>query len=114
MEVVGAIHVVTARAPRIQINTAQINHPEEGRDMVDDREVDHVAGMVFDRTDGDRRRSRGRRAFHEEKPASDAVWITLHHHGAVSQVGQQPRREVEIILKKITFCETEAGPEYFS
>jgi hypothetical protein len=58
VDVVGPIHVIAAGVPLIQIDAAQVDDPEERRQIVDDREVDDVARVVADGAGPDPLRTR--------------------------------------------------------
>ncbi len=89
MHVVGPIRIVTACVPRVQIDRAQIDQPQERGQIVDDRELDDIAGSMRDGADLDPIRPMLGRSFHEEELAIDAVRVSLHHHRPLLKVRQQ-------------------------
>ena len=111
VQVVGPIDVVAARVPRVEVDAAEVDEPEQRRQVLDDREVDHAARAVRDRAGLDPRRPRRRRALHEERLAVGAVGIALHHHRAVGEVRQQHRRDVGVVLEQVALGDAERGPE---
>ena len=54
---------------------------------------------------------RRRRALHEEERAVRAVRVSLHHHGARLDVGQQRRRDRRVIPEEIALRDAQVGPE---
>src|SRR6266566_9461108 len=52
------------------------------------------------------------RPLHEKKLSRGAVGISLHHHGAVTQMGQQDTADVCVVLQQIPFRYRELWPEY--
>ena len=111
VHVVGPVDVVAACVPLVQIDAPEVHHPQEGREILDHREVDDVFRRVVDATDLDPIGARGGRALHEEEGPAGAVGIALHHHGAVADVGEQHRRHVGIVLEEVALGEAELRPE---
>jgi hypothetical protein len=99
VKIVRAIVVVAAAVPRVEIDTAEVDHPEQRSEIVDDGEVDDVGFHVTDGAGADPIRAVFGRALHEEKLAFGAIGVALHHHGAILQVRQKPSRDVGIVLK---------------
>src|SRR4029450_11685252 len=50
--------------------------------------------------------------FHEEEIPCCAIRITLHHHWALLNVWEQYWRDVHVILKEVSFCDSQLGPEW--
>ena len=50
MQVVGAVDVVAARVPLVEIDAAEVDDPEQRREILDDREVDDAPRRVLDRS----------------------------------------------------------------
>ena len=70
MQVVGPVNVVATRVPRIQIDASQVHQPQQGSQMLNHREADHVAGPMLDRADRDRSgRGDGARFMKKKSPA---------------------------------------------
>lgn len=113
MQVVGPIHVVAGRIPLIEIDAAEIDDPEQRRQVVDHREVDDVAGVVRDPAGADPVRPRRGGALHEEELAGGAVGIPLHHHRAIGDVREQQRGHVGVVLDQVAFGDAALGPEQF-
>ena len=90
VHVVRPVHVVAARVPLVEVDAAEVDHPQERGQVLDHREVDDVARLVLDGADLDPVRPRRGRALHEEELAGRAVRVALHDHGPVVEVGQQP------------------------
>ena len=67
----------------VQINAAEIDHPKQRRQILNDGKIDDVARPVLDRTQLDPRRTRRGRALHEKEFARSAIRISLHHHRAI-------------------------------
>ena len=111
VEIVGTIDVVAARVPRVQVDAAEVDDPEQRRQVLDHREIDHAARAVRDRAGLDPLGPRRRRALHEERLAGGAVGIALHHHRPIDQVRQQHRRDVGVVLQQVALGEAELGPE---
>ena len=111
MHVVGPVDVVAACVPLVQIDTAEIDHPEERRHVLDHRKVDDVSRRVLDRARLDPRRPRRRRALHEEELPRGAVRVALHDHSAVAQVGEEHRRDRHVVADEVALREAEVGPE---
>ena len=111
MQVVGAIDIVTAGIPGIEIDATKIDEPQQRRQILDDRERDDIARPVRDRAGFDPVRSGFRRALHEKMRARRAVGVTLHDHRAVGEMRQQRRRDVRVILQQMGFGDGEIGPE---
>ena len=99
MEVVGTIHVVAAGVPRVEVDAAQVDHPQQACQVLDDREIDDVPRGVLDGACANPRGARGGRALHEEKFTRRAARVPLHHHRSILEVRQQVRRDVSVILQ---------------
>ena len=111
MQVVGAIDVVAACVPGVQVDAAEVDDPEQRREILDHREVDHVARRVRDRAGLDPFGPRRRRALHEERLAVGAVGIALHHHRPVGEVRQQDVGDVGVVLQQVALGDAEPRPE---
>ena len=48
VQIVGTVHIIAFGIPLIQIDASQVDDPQEAGEIVDDREVDDVAGAMFD------------------------------------------------------------------
>ncbi len=59
------------------------------------------------------RRPRRRGALHEKEFSVDSVGIALHHHGAILQMRQQPRRNVQVILQQVALRKPQPGEIHF-
>jgi hypothetical protein len=114
MEKVGPPHVVASRIPWIQIDATKVDEPQERGQMLDDWKIDYVSRAVFDGTNGKPVGSRSWRALHEEKVGSDPVWVSLHDHGAVTQMRQHPSRDVGVVLEQIALDQLELWKENFA
>src|ERR1700716_3057940 len=82
--------------------------------MLNHWEANDIATGVFDRTDRNGRRPRRRRSLHKKEGAVNAIWVPLHHHGAIFQMGQQPRGNVRVILQKVALSQPQLWPENLS
>src|SRR2546422_847014 len=117
---------VPARAPRhavlrrdeLRMVTRQLERDRPGdrphlllRRAAHDRDVDHVARGVLDRADGEPVGARRRGALHEERFAARAVRVAPHHHGAVADVGEEGRRDIDVVADEIALGDAEGGPE---
>ncbi len=111
VQVVRPVDVVAARVPLVQVDAAEVHHPQERGEVLDHRELDDVARGVLDGARLDPRRARVRRALHEEERALGAIRITLHHHRAVLDVGQQRRGDMGVILQEVALRHVQARPE---
>ena len=101
MQVVGAIDVVAARVPLIEIDAAEVDDPEQRREVLHHREVDHVPRLVLDRAGLDPLGMRLGDALHEEAFPLRAVRVALHHHRPIAQVRQQRGGDVGVVLEQI-------------
>ena len=108
MQVVGPIDVVTRRVPLVEIDAAEVDDPEQRRQVVDHRKVDDVARVVIDPAGANPVGPRRRRALHEEELAGGAVRVALHHHRAIADVRQQDRRDVGVVLNQIALGDRRA------
>ena len=113
VEVIGTVHVVTARIPWVQIDAAEVNHPKERREIADDGEIDDAGGGVFDGADVNPIGAGDRRAFLEEELASGAVGVTFHDHGAADEVREEVGGDVGVIAEEVAFGDSELRPERF-
>src|SRR5205085_8395444 len=113
MEEVGPIGIVAARVPRVEIDAAQVDEPEQGWEVLHDREL-HEAGRVLDAADVDPLRPRLRRAFHVEEIALRAVRVALHDHCALDDVREEVRRDVRVVLQEIALGDLQCFPEEFA
>ena len=111
VEVVGPIDVVAAGIPLVQVDASQVDHPEEGREVLDDREVDHVARRMLDGAGFDPVRAGEGCALHEEERARCAVRVALHDHGPIAEMGQQNGRHVDVVLDEVPLGDAERWPE---
>ena len=111
MHVVRPIDVVTRRIPLVQIDAPEIDDPEQRRQVIDDRKVDDVAGVMVDAAGPDPGRARLRRPLHEEELTGGAVGIAFHHHRAIADVRQEHRRNVGVVLDQITLGDPLLLPE---
>ncbi len=66
---------------------------------------------MLDRAGLDPLRARRRRALHEKEIAVDAIWIALHHHGTIGQMGQENRGDIDIVLKQISLGNSQILPK---
>ena len=114
MEVVGAVDIVAARVPLVQIDAAEVDHPQKRRQVLDHRKVDDSARSVRYRADLDPGGTRRRRPLHEEERTGGAVRVALHDHGAVVQVRQQDVGHVRVVLQQIALGQLQIGPEDLS
>ena len=57
VQVVRPVDIVAAGVPLIEIDAAEIDHPQQRRQVVDHREVHDFAVAVIDRADADPRRT---------------------------------------------------------
>src|SRR5207249_1438786 len=80
VEVVRLVYVVAAGVPLVQIDAAEVHYPEQGRDVIDDGEVDHVGRCVLHGADVEPFRVVRGRVFHKEEVAGRAVGVALHDH----------------------------------
>ena len=111
VEEVRAVRVVAARVPGIEVDAAEIDHPEQGREIVDHREVDDASRAVLDRARPEPVRTGRRRALHEEELALRAVRIALHDHRPVPDVRQEHGRDVRVVGEQVAFRQAELRPE---
>ena len=111
MQVVRPIDVVAARVPLVEIDAAEIDHPQQRRAILNHRKVDDVPRAVLDRADLNPVGPRRRRALHEEELAGRAVRVALHHHRAIAQVRQQHVGDVGVVLQQVALGEAELRPE---
>ena len=111
VQVVGAVDVVAARVPLVQVDAAEVDDPEQRRQILHDRKVDDIAGPVLDRAELDPLRAGRGRALHEEELPRRAVRIPLHHHGAIGQVRDQPVRNVRVVLEEVALRVALLRPE---
>jgi hypothetical protein len=111
VHVVRTIDVVALRVPLVQVDAPQVHHPQERGQIVNHREVDDVAVAVIDRAGADPGRPRRGRALHEEEGASGAVWIPLHHHGAVGDVREENACDVRVVLNQAALRDAALRPE---
>src|SRR5581483_9620007 len=111
MQVIGAVYVIAARIPRIEIDAAEIDDPEQGTEILDDGEIDDAFRGMLNGAYSNPSRTWRRRAFHEEKFTGSPVRVTLHDHGAVLQVRQQVRRNIRVILQKVAFRNPQLRPK---
>ena len=88
-----AVGIVAERVPRVEIDAAEIDHPQQRGAVVDDGKIDDVTRAVLDRARANPRRPRRRRPLHVEEVAGNAVRISLHHHRPVRDVRQQHARD---------------------
>src|SRR5438105_11831034 len=113
VKVVGPIDVVTACVPLVQVYATEINHPEQSRQILDNRKVDYVSRTMLNRAQFDPGWPRSRRTLHEEELTSRAIRITFHDHRPVNQVRQQDCRNVRVVLKQIALGNLRTCPEQF-
>ncbi len=113
VDIVGTIDIVTPCVPLIEIDAPQVDQPEQRGHVVDDREIDDVAGLVFDGARANPGWPRHRRAFHEEEFASGTVRIALHHHCAVADVRKENGRNVGVVLDQRALRNAPLRPEGF-
>ena len=111
MDVVGPVDVVAPRVPLVQVDAAEIHHPEQRGEILDHGEVDDVGRLVLDRAQLDPVRTRRGRALHEEELAPGPVGVALHDHGPVAEMGQQRARDVRVVLEQVALGEAEGRPE---
>ena len=111
MQVVRTIDIVARGVPLIQVDAAEVDHPQQRRAILNHREVDDVPRAVIDRADLDPRGPRRRRALHEEELPRRAVRVALHHHRAIAHVRQQHVGHVGVVLQQIAFGQAERRPE---
>jgi hypothetical protein len=108
---IGPVIVIAAGIPGVQIDTTQIDQPEQAGEVLGQRKLDHVAAPVNDRTDLGPVRTRPRGALHVEEIALRAVRISLHDDGAIGEMGQEPRRDVSVIAQQIALAEAQPAPK---
>ena len=111
MQVVGPVDVIAPRVPLVQVDAAEIDHPQQRGEVLDHGEVDDVAGCVLDGARIDPGRTRRGRALHEEELAAGPVGIALHHHRPIAQVRQERGSDVGVVLEEIALGQAELGPE---
>ncbi len=111
VDIVGTIDIVTPCVPLIEVDAPQVDQPEQRGHVVDDREIDDVAGLVLDGARANPGGTRHRRPLHEEEFARGTVRITLHHHRAVPDVRKQDSRNVRVILDQRAFRNAPLRPE---
>ena len=111
VQIVGAVDVVAARIPLVQVDAAEVDHPQERRQILHDGKVDHTARGVLDGARVDPARARRRRPLHEEEGAGRPVGIPLHHHGAIPEMGKQDRGNLDVVLQQITLGQPQSRPE---
>ena len=111
VQVIGAVDVVAARVPRIEIDAAEVDEPKERREILHDRKGNDIARSMRDRARFDPRGTRFRRALHEEPLAGGAVRIALHDHRAVREMRQQRVGDRRVIAKQVGLHEPERRPE---
>ncbi len=111
VQVVGSIGIVGTRVPLVQIDAPEVDDPQQRRQVLDHRELDHLARAVRDPAGGEPWRPRCRRLLHEEERAFGAVRIALHDHGAIADVRQQHRRDAQVVADEVALGEAERGPE---
>ena len=114
VKVIGTVDIVTAGIPWVQVYAAQIDHPQERADIPDHWKIDDVAGSMLDAAGLDPFGSGRRGALHEEKIAPDSVGITLHDHGAVSEMWEQHMRDVQIKLDQVGLRNTRVRPKHLA
>lgn len=112
MQIVGPIDVVASRIPWIQVDAAQIDDPEQRREIVHDREVDDIARGVLDRTGAKPIGPRFWRALHKEERTARPLRIAFHDHGAASQVRQEDGRDGGVIREQLSLGDAQGSPEW--
>ena len=114
MQVVRPIDVVARRVPLVQIDAAEIDHPQQRRAILDHREVDDVARPCSIEQISNPVGPRRRRALHEEELAGGAVRVPLHHHRAIAHVRQQHAGDVGVVLQQVALGQPELRPEHLA
>ena len=111
VKVVGTIDVVAARVPLVQVDAAEVDDPEQRRQILHDRKVDDIAGPVLDRAELDPLRTGRGRALHEEELPRRAVRVAFHHHRAIAQVRQQHAGDLRVVLEQVALGQAGLRPE---
>ena len=99
MQIVGPVDVVTARVPLVQVDATKIDHPHQRRKVLDHWKIYDVPRRVLDMAELNPVGPRRGRTLHKKEVARCAIWIALHHHGAICQMRQQERRNVGVVLE---------------
>ena len=115
MEQVGQIGVIATRVPRVEIDAAEVDQPEQ-------------AGEILDYRESLRRWRRGGRMsqvgihvgfgvggmFLEKKFAEGSVGVAFHDHGSVHRTcGQEGWGDVGVVLEEVALGDFVFGPEGF-
>ena len=101
---------------RVQLQRGQVRDVDEGRQLVDDHEVDLVA--VLGRAGA--RQPRGAHPFRkparhvllEEERRVDAVRVALAGQRPAVQVGEQERRDAGVVVEHLPLAEARLGVEH--
>ena len=111
VQVIWPIDIIAFRIPLIEIDASEIDHPEQGGEIVNDRKVDDVARVVLDPASANPVGARHWRTLHEKELSTGAVRIPLHDHRAIADVRQEHRGDVRVVLNQIAFRDAEVRPE---
>ncbi len=112
VEKIGAICIVAAGVPGVQVDTAEVDYPKQSREILNHGEFHEVRGGMRDRADGNPLGPRVGGAFLKEERPGGSVWVTLHDHGAVGEMGQEERRNIGVVLKQMMLGDAVFGPEH--
>ncbi len=112
---VGALGLVDARIPRVHVDAAHVDHPQEREVVVDERVVDDpllaVAGRGREGGALDPVRHVRRRVLLEEELALPAVGVALHRERPVAQVRDEHRRDVAVVREQVALRDPLVRPE---
>ena len=113
MEIVGEVCVLAGGVPGVEVDAAEVDYPEEAREVLNDRKIHDIGGWVTYVTGGNPWGFGIGGMFLEKEFAEGSIGVALHNHGAVTQVGQQYRRDIGVVLEEVAFGDFVFGPEGF-
>jgi hypothetical protein len=114
---VRPIGPVDARVPRVHVDAAHVDHPEERVLLVDDRRLDPPAlprRRACRDLDPEARDPVGhvrRRVLLEERLAERPVGIAAHREGPVAQMRHEHGRDGAVVLDQVALRDPLVGPE---
>ncbi|SHU16053.1 Uncharacterised protein [Mycobacteroides abscessus subsp. abscessus] len=112
-QLVGVVQVIGAHRMRIEIDTAEVDHPGQRRRIGDDGLAGRGPARIVQLRRGDPIRTFFRHALLKHRLLRDALDEPLQDHRPVAYPAQRPVCDIEVVVDQVALGDARVGKDHF-